>query len=66
MERVSLYGRNVADEKEDALSPLRRAMGKVASLNEAVAQAKNAPEEESLRDLGRRLGEARRELISLG
>jgi hypothetical protein len=51
----------VADEKEDALGPLRRAMGKVASLNKAVAQAKDALEEES-----RRLGEARKELMSLG
>jgi hypothetical protein len=38
LERVSLYVRNVADEKEDALGSLRRAMGKVESLNEAVAQ----------------------------
>jgi hypothetical protein len=44
---------------------LRRAMGKVAGLNKAVSKAKGAPKEEGLRDLGRKLGAARKELISL-
>ncbi len=35
-------------------------------MNEAIAKAKDAPEEESLCDLGRRLGEMRKELVSLG
>jgi hypothetical protein len=59
LEKVSLYGRSVADEKEDALGLLRRVMGNVASLNEAVAKVKDAPEEEGLRVLGRRLGKVR-------
>jgi hypothetical protein len=40
LEKVSLYGRTVADEKEDALGPLQRAMEKVASLDEAIAKVK--------------------------
>jgi hypothetical protein len=40
LEKVSLYGRTVADEKEDALGPLQRAMEKVASLSEAIAKVK--------------------------
>jgi hypothetical protein len=43
MEKVSLYRRDVANEKEDALGPLWRAMGKVVSLNEGVSKAKDAP-----------------------
>jgi hypothetical protein len=31
LKEVSLFGRTVADRKEDALGPLQRAMGKVAS-----------------------------------
>ncbi len=42
LEKVGLYGRSVADEKEDALGPLRRAMGKVASLNRAVVSVLHA------------------------
>jgi hypothetical protein len=52
LQQVSGYGRDVANEKENALGPLRRTIGKVASLNEA----KGAPEEGGLRDLGRKLG----------
>ncbi len=66
LEKVGLYGRSVADEKEDALDPLRRAMGKVASLNEAVARMEGASEEEGLWELGWRLSEVRKELMSLG
>jgi hypothetical protein len=65
LQKVSGYERDVASEKEDALGPLRRAMGKVASLNEAVSRAKDTPEE-GLRDLGHKLGAARKELLSLG
>jgi hypothetical protein len=56
--------RSMANEKEDALGPLRRAMGKVSNLNEAVARIEDAPE--GLRVLGRRWSEARNELMSLG
>jgi hypothetical protein len=58
-------GRNVGSEKENALGPLRRAMGRIASLNEAVVLAKAAPEEGRLRDLGRKLGVAKKELVML-
>jgi hypothetical protein len=66
LQKVSGYGRDVANEKEDALGPLRRAMGKVASLSEAVSKAKNMPEEEGLHDLGQKLDVTRRELMLLG
>jgi hypothetical protein len=45
-------------------------MGRVASLNEAINAAinaaKGAPEEGGLRDLGRKLGMARKELMAPG
>jgi hypothetical protein len=66
LQQVSGYRKDVANEKEDALGPLRRMMGKVASLKEAVNEAKGTPEEEGLRDLGQKLGMAKRELMSLG
>jgi hypothetical protein len=40
LQKASGYGRDMANEKEDALGPLRRAMGKVASLSEAVSKAR--------------------------
>jgi hypothetical protein len=64
--KANLYGRTMADQKEDALGPLLRMVEKVAGLNEAIAKMKDAPEEEGLRGLGWRLGEAKRELMSLG
>jgi hypothetical protein len=66
LEKVSPYMRTVASEKEDALGPLRRAMGKVAGLNEAITRVEDAPEEEGLRALGRDLIRVKRELMSLG
>jgi hypothetical protein len=66
MDKVSPYMRTVAGAKEDALGPLRRAMGKVADLNEAIARMEDAPEEEGLRALGQELSKVKRELMSLG
>jgi hypothetical protein len=66
LQQVSGYGRDVASEKEDALVSLRRVMGKVASLNEAINKAQDVPEEGGQRDLGRKLGMAKKELMSLG
>jgi hypothetical protein len=40
LEQVSGYGKDVVNEEEDVLGPLRRAMGRIASLNEAVNVAK--------------------------
>jgi hypothetical protein len=45
LERLKGYGRDVGTEEDDALGPLRRAMGRIAGLNEAVNLAKAAPEE---------------------
>jgi hypothetical protein len=66
LEELKGMGRDVGSEEEDALGPLRRAMGRIASLNEAVNLAKAAPEEGQLRDLGRKLGMAKKELMVLG
>ncbi len=66
LQKVSGYRRDVGNEKEDALGLLRKAIGKLAGLNETVSKAKNALEEEGLYDLGRKLGAARKELMSLG
>jgi hypothetical protein len=66
LEQFRGYGKDVANKEEDVLGPLRRAMGRIASLSEAVNVAKAAPEEGELRDLGRKLGLAKRELMALG
>jgi hypothetical protein len=66
LEKVSLCMRTRASTKEDALSPLRRAVGKVVGLNEAIARMEDAPEEEGLRALGRELSKVKKELMSLG
>jgi hypothetical protein len=66
LDKVSPYMRTMASEKEDALGPLRRVMGKVADLNEAIAWVKDVPVEERLRALGRELSKVKRELMLLG
>jgi hypothetical protein len=66
MDKVSPYMRTAANEKEGALVPLRRAMGKVVDLNEAITRAEDAPEEERLRALGREFSMVKRDLMSLG
>ncbi len=48
LQQVSRYGKDVASQKEDALGPLRRAIGRVAGLSEAINAAKAAPEEGGL------------------
>ncbi len=40
LQEVSGYERDVASEKDDALGSLKRAMGKVASLNKAINRAR--------------------------
>jgi hypothetical protein len=65
MEQLKGIGRDVGSEEEDALGPLRRALGRIANLSEAVAQAVPEPEEGGLRDLGRKLGVAKKELVAL-
>ncbi len=56
MEYLNGRGRDVGTEGEDALGPLRRVLGKVASLSEAVNLGVSEPEEGGLRDLAKRLG----------
>jgi hypothetical protein len=66
MEYLDGVGRVVGTESEDALGPLRRALGKVASLGEDVSSGVLEPEEGGLRDLARRLGAVKKELMVLG
>jgi hypothetical protein len=66
LQQVSGYGNDVASKKEDALGPRKRAMGRVAGLNEAINMAKAAPEKGGLWDLGRKLELAKKELMALG
>ncbi len=53
-------------ESGDALGPLRRALGKVASLGEDVSSGVLEPEEGGLCDLARRSGAVKKELMVLG
>jgi hypothetical protein len=66
MEYLKGIGRVVGTEGEDALGPLRRALGRVASLGEAVTLGVLEPEEGGLRDLAKRLGAVKKELMALG
>jgi hypothetical protein len=56
MEYLNGIGRDVGTEGMDALGPLRRVLGRVASLGEAVTLGVSEPEEGGLRDLAKRLG----------
>jgi hypothetical protein len=66
MKYLSGMGKDVGAEDEDALGPLRRALRRVASLSEAVTTGVLEPEEGGLRDLAKRLGAVKRELMALG
>jgi hypothetical protein len=50
-----------ASKPEDSLGPLRKAIGVVTHLAEAVAKEVQDPSEERLRDLARKLGAAKKE-----
>jgi hypothetical protein len=65
MEYLIGMGRDVGTEGEDALGPLRRGLGKVASLCEAVNLGVSEPEEGGLRDLAKQLGAIKKELMTL-
>ncbi len=56
MDKVSPCMRSESEEEDNPLAPLRRAMGEVASLSEAVTKAEDKPDEERLRFLGHELG----------
>jgi hypothetical protein len=63
MEQLNGIGRDVSAEGEDALGPLRRVLGEVASLSEAVTLGVSKPGEGGLRD--KRLGAVKKELMAL-
>ncbi len=62
---VSQFGVNTASGPDDALGPLRKAIGKKASLAEAVTKGVQEPDEEELRTLARKLGTAKKEIMAL-
>ncbi len=62
---VGQLGVNPASGPDDALGPLRKAIGKIASLTEAVTKGVQEPDEEELRDLARKLGAARKEIMTM-
>ncbi len=65
LEYVSHIGRDLASKPDDALGPLRKAIGKIASLAEAVTKGVQEPDEEELRGLARKLGAAKKEIMAL-
>jgi hypothetical protein len=65
LEYVSHISTDPASRPDDALGPLRKAIGKVASLAEAVTKGVLEPDEEELRDLARKLGAAKKEIMAL-
>jgi hypothetical protein len=62
---VGQLGVNPASGLDDALGPLRKAIGKIASLAEAVTKGVQEPDEEKLRDLARKLGTAKKEIMAM-
>jgi hypothetical protein len=50
---------------EDSLGPLRKAIGAVTHLAEAVTKEVQDPSEEGLRDLARKLGAAKKEIMAM-
>jgi hypothetical protein len=66
MKYVGRLGVNPASGLDDILWPLRRVIGKVAAtLSEAVTKGVQEPEEEELRDLAKKLGAAKKELMAM-
>jgi hypothetical protein len=54
-----------ASKPEDSLGPLRKAIGAATLLAEAVTKEVQDPSEERLRDLARKLGAARKEIMAM-
>jgi hypothetical protein len=65
LEYVGHIGVDPASRPDDALGPLRKAIGKIASLTEAVTKGVQEPDEEGLRDLARKLGTAKKEIMAM-
>ncbi len=62
---VGQLGVNPASGPDDALGPLRKAIRKVASLTEAITRGVQEPDEEELRDLARKLGATKKEIMTM-
>jgi hypothetical protein len=62
---VGQLGVNPASGLDDTLGPLRKAIGKIASLAEAVTKGVQEPDEVELRDLARKLGTAKKEIMAM-
>jgi hypothetical protein len=54
-----------ASKPEDSLGPLRKAIGAATRLAEAVTKEVQDPSEERLRDLARKLGAAKKEIMAM-
>ncbi len=65
LEYLDHFGVDPASRPDDALGPLRKAIGKVAELTEAVAKGVQEPDEEGLRDLTRKLGTVKKEIMGI-
>ncbi len=65
MKYVGRLGVNPASGPDVILGPLRRAIGKIATLSEAVTKGVQEPDEEELRDLAKKLGAAKKELMAM-
>jgi hypothetical protein len=65
MKYVGRLGVNPASGLDDILGPLRRAIGKIAMLSEAVTKGVQELDEEELRGLAKKLGTAKKELMAM-
>jgi hypothetical protein len=63
LEYFNHFGRDPASRPDDAVGPLRKAIGKVTALAEAVTKGVQEPDEEGLRDLARKLGAVKKEIM---
>jgi hypothetical protein len=54
-----------ASRPDDSLGPLRKAVGGVTSLTVAIAKEVQEPDEERLRELARKLGTAKKEIMAM-
>ncbi len=66
MKYVGQLGVNPASGPDDILGPLRRTIGGIATLSEAVTMGVQEPDEEELHDLAKKLGAAKKELMAMG
>jgi hypothetical protein len=65
LEKSTRYTAKGAEQEEDPLAPLRRAMEGIVDMAQAVAKLQAEPSEAKLRDLSREMNEARGSMQSL-